>query len=74
MGGQRLGDFGQPFVELGLRPGVQRREGPHDAGLALRQHERRMRNDEERRSDDRNPQVFLQDVRYGHDVAHSRCY
>ena len=71
MGGEALGDLGQPFVELRLGAGVQRRKRSDDAGLALREHQGRVRNDEERRSDDRNAQVPLQNVRYGHGVVHS---
>ena len=37
--GQRLGDLGQPFVELRGRARVQRRHRAHHAGLALGDHE-----------------------------------
>jgi hypothetical protein len=35
VGGELFADLVQPFVQLGRRAGVQRREGAHDAGLAL---------------------------------------
>jgi hypothetical protein len=51
--GKRFADLVQPFVELALRPRVQRREAPHHAGLALGDHQRRVRHDEQGRADDR---------------------
>ena len=54
--GERLGDLVQPFVELRDRPRVQRRKRADDARLALRDHQRGMRDDEQRRADDRQPQ------------------
>ena len=49
--GQFLGNAMQPFVELRLRPGVERREGADDSGLALGDHEVGAGDDEERRAD-----------------------
>ena len=51
--GERLGDFVQPFVELGDRPRVERGKRADDSRLALRDHQRRVRDDEQRRADDR---------------------
>jgi hypothetical protein len=51
--GQRLGDLGQPFVELRRRPGIERRHGADHAGLALLDHELGVADDEQRRADDR---------------------
>src|SRR5437588_688874 len=44
----------QPPVEHGLRARVQRRKRADDAGLALRDHEVGLRDDEQRRADDRD--------------------
>ena len=57
MRGERLGDLVQPFVELRDRARVQRREGADDPGLALGDHQRRMRDDEQRRADDRQAEL-----------------
>ena len=57
VGGERLGDLGQPFVELRGRPRVERRHRADDAGLALRDHELGIADDEQRRADDRQRQV-----------------
>jgi len=46
---QFLGNLGQPFIELRLRTGVERREGADNAGLALGERQRGMGNDEQRR-------------------------
>ena len=62
-------ELGQPFVELGFRARIERRKRPDDARLALRQHQWRMRNDEQRRADHRNSEVFLEDFRQGHASA-----
>ena len=61
-GRQRLGDLGQPLVELLGRARVERRHRADDAGLALRDHELGVADDEQRRADDRQRQV-LQDGR-----------
>src|SRR5690606_12575303 len=55
-----------PVVELLLRARVERRKRADHAGQTLRQHQRRMRDDEHRRGDDRNSQVPLQDLRQRH--------
>ena len=54
---QRLRDLGQPFVKLGCGSGVERRHRADHAGLALRDHERRIAHDEHRRGDDGQRQV-----------------
>jgi hypothetical protein len=55
---QFLGDPVQPFVEHRLGPGVERGERPDDPRLALRDHQFGTRDDEERRPDDGQSQVF----------------
>ncbi len=51
-----FGKFGsdpiEPLVQHLGRPGIQRREGPDDAGLALGDHQIRSGDDEHRRGDD----------------------
>ena len=47
-----------PFVELALRPGVQRRKAADDARLALGDDQLRVGHDEQRRADDRQSQVM----------------
>jgi hypothetical protein len=46
MGGERFGDFMQPFVELRNGPCVQRGKSADDPRFALGDHQRRMRDDE----------------------------
>ena len=53
VGRERLGDLGQPFVELRRGPRIERRHRADDAGLALRDHELGIADDEQRRADDR---------------------
>ena len=55
---QFLGDPVQPFVELALRPGVERREGADDARLALGDHQIGAGDDEERRTDCGQPEAI----------------
>ena len=66
MRGQRLGDFVQPFVELGNGAGVEGGKSADDSGLALGDHQRRMRDDEQRRADDGQSQVVFKNVRQRH--------
>jgi hypothetical protein len=56
-GGQLLLDPVQPLVEQALRPGIERREGADDAGLALGDDQVRAGDDEERRADGRQTQA-----------------
>ena len=69
IGRQFLGDPGQPLVQLRDGAGVQRREGPDDASLALGDHQVRIADDEQRRGDDRKTQAVAQDRRQGHGGA-----
>ena len=55
--GQRLGDLGQPFVQQLGRTRVQRGHGADDAGLALRDHQLGVADDEQRRADDGQAQL-----------------
>ena len=57
MCGQFFGDLMQPFIDLGLRAGIERGERPDDPRLALRNDQFRTRYDEERRADDRQAQL-----------------
>ena len=70
VGGEVFGDLGQPFVELGFRTGIQRREGADDAGLALCQRQGfgcEMMKSGAR--DDGQPQLSVEDRRQGHDFT-----
>ena len=69
---ERLGDLVQPFVELRDRSGVERGKGADDPGLALGDHQRRMRDDEERRADGGQAQLVLQKRRQRHRDPHVR--
>ena len=60
MRGKLFGDLMQPFVQQRLRPGVERRKGADDARLALRDHEFRPGNDEQRRTDHGQAQAVEQ--------------
>ena len=60
--GQFRRDPVQPFIQLGLGPGVQRREGSDHTGLALRDHQVGIGNNEKRAPDHRNSKL-LQDGR-----------
>jgi len=66
MRGQFFLDLHQPLVEQGRRTRIQRRERSDDPRLALRDHEIRHGNDEQRRSDHRNRQTALEQGRHGH--------
>ncbi|MNL58875.1 hypothetical protein D3C87_1825520 [compost metagenome] len=68
--GQGFGDFGKPFVELRLRAGVQRREGADHAGLALRDRQLGMRDDEQRCADDRQSRRSGKNWRKRHRFLH----
>ena len=57
VGGERLGDLGQPLVEQFGRTRVERRHRADDAGLALRDHQLRVADDEQRRADDGQAQL-----------------
>ncbi len=48
IGAELLGDALQPVLQHRAGPGVQRREGADDAGLALGDDEVRVRHDEQR--------------------------
>ena len=63
--GQLLGDLVDPFVELALRPRVQRREAADDPRLALGDDQVGVGNDEQRRADDRQAQA-VEDGGDGH--------
>ncbi|MNN41696.1 hypothetical protein D3C81_1558300 [compost metagenome] len=73
--GQVLLHLREPLVEQLRRARVQRGEGADDAGLALRQHQFRIADDEHRRGDDGQGQV-LQDGRQGlgggHEISSDR--
>ncbi|MEY9154089.1 hypothetical protein ABIG04_002399 [Bradyrhizobium japonicum] len=53
-------DAAQPLVELVHRTGVERRKRADDTGLALGDHQLRAGNDEERRADDGQLQIVLE--------------
>jgi hypothetical protein len=63
---KRFVDLVQPLVELRDGPGVQRGKGADDPGLALCDHQRRMRDDEERRADGGQAQLVLEKHRQRH--------
>ena len=69
-GRERLGDLGQPFVELRRRARVERRHRADDARRALRDDELGVADDEQRRADDGQAQL-AQDRRQGHQKASS---
>ena len=69
VGGQCLGDLGEPRVELALGPGVQRRKRADDAGLALGKHHRRMRQDEHGGRDHGHAQVGRKNIGQRHGNA-----
>jgi len=69
---ERLGDLVQPLVELRNGPRVQRGKGADDPGLALRDHQRRVRDDEERRADSGQAQLVLEKRRQRHRGPHVR--
>jgi hypothetical protein len=56
----------QPFAEDRRRPRIERRKCADHSGLALGHDEFRPRDDEHRRTDDRQSQPFAQDVGNGH--------
>ena len=62
---QFLGDLVQPFVDLALRPRIQRGEAADNARLALRDDQLRPGYDEQRRSDDGDAQ-FVEGGGQGH--------
>jgi len=64
--GELAGDPLQPRFELLGRPCVERRERPDDTGLALGDDQVGVRDDEQRRADDRQPQRVLQDRGQAH--------
>ena len=64
--GQRLGDFGQPVVQLRGRAGIERGHRADDAGLALGNHQLRVADDEQRRSDDRQREILQNGRQMGH--------
>jgi len=64
--GQRLGDFGQPLVELRSRARIERRHGAHDARLALGDHEFGVADDEQRCADDRKRHALQGGWQVGH--------
>ncbi|MNL59041.1 hypothetical protein D3C87_1827330 [compost metagenome] len=57
-GGQLAFDLGEPLVEQFRRTRIERRERADDAGLALRQHQLRVADDEHGRGDDGQGQVL----------------
>ena len=69
--GQRLGDLGEPVVQQLGRTCVERRHRTHDAGPALRDHQRGRADDEQRRRDHRQAQAREGTERVGHDVCAS---
>ena len=56
--GERLGDLGQPVVEQLGRARVERGHRADDAGLALRDHQLGVADDEQRRADDGQAQLL----------------
>ncbi len=72
VGRQFSRDPRQPFVEQFRRPRVQGREAADDAGLALRQHEIRVGDDEQRGADGGQAQV-LQQRGKGHGRVRTRA-
>lgn len=58
VGGQFLGDLVQPFIQQRLRARVQCREAADDPRLALRNHQFRAGDNEQRRSDQRQTQAI----------------
>ena len=65
VGGQRLGDFGQPFVQLGGGAGIKGWHRPHHPGFALGDNQFGVADDEQRGSNDGKAQGF----EYGREVA-----
>jgi hypothetical protein len=63
---QRLGDLGQPVVELGRGPGIESGHRAHHAGLALLDHHLRVADDEQGRPDDRKRQAVQRRWQMGH--------
>ena len=63
---QRLGDLGQPVVELCGGPGIERGHRAHHAGLALLDHHLRVADDEQGRPDDRKRQAVQRRWQMGH--------
>jgi hypothetical protein len=59
-------DAGEPFIEQGGRAGIQRRAAADDARLALGDRQAGVRDDEQRRSDDRQRQPPLETWWNGH--------
>ena len=58
---QLLGDHRQPLVELAFRPGVEGGKSADDAGLALGDRQGGMGDNEQRRADQRQPQMIAED-------------
>jgi hypothetical protein len=68
---ERLGDFGQPLVELRGRARVERGHGAHDAGLALLDDELGIADDEQRRADDGKRHALQNSGQTGHESSFS---
>jgi hypothetical protein len=64
--GQRLGDLGEPFVEQRGRARIERGHGANDARPALRNHELRVADDEQRRGDHRQRKALQRARQAGH--------
>src|SRR3546814_5833684 len=60
-----------PYTTLFLsgRTRIERRKGAHDPGAALGDHERRLRDDEQRRTDQRQGQAPFQKYRQTHGLS-----
>ncbi|MDT4817543.1 hypothetical protein FQZ97_506220 [compost metagenome] len=58
VGVEGLGDLGQPVLQQGGGPGVERRHGADDPGLALLDHQLGVADDEQRRADHREGQAI----------------
>src|ERR1700684_911429 len=63
VGGERFGDFVQPLVKLRNGACVKRGKSADDPSLALGDYQRRMRDDEQRSADDRQPELAFQNFR-----------
>ena len=69
VGGQRLGNFGQPFVQLGSRAGIKGWHRPHHPGFALGNDQFGVADDKKRRTDHRERQVAQDHRQLGHTVS-----
>jgi hypothetical protein len=73
-GRQSLGDLCQPVLQLLGRAGIERRHGADDTGLALLDDKLGIADDEKRRADDRQSQLFEGRWQLGHMLSPSSFY